>query len=94
MTGISCAQAQQTERNEVPKVYFTKEITPENLVKIYEALGRKAEGKVAVKLSTGEPGNNNYLQPSLIKELVQVSAAPSSSVTRLMAAVVPIRKIT
>lgn len=71
MTGISCAQAQQTERNEVPKVYFTKEITPENLVKIYEALGRKAEGKVAVKLSTGEPGNNNYLQPSLIKGLVQ-----------------------
>lgn len=71
MTGIGCAQAQQTERNEVPKVYFMREITPENLVKIYEALGRKAEGKVAVKLSTGEPGNNNYLQPSLIKELVQ-----------------------
>lgn len=71
MTGIGCAQAQQTERNEVPKVYFMREITPENLVKIYEALGRKAEGKVAVKLSTGEPGNNNYLQPSLIKGLVQ-----------------------
>lgn len=71
MTGIGCVQAQQTERNEVPKVYFMREITPENLVKIYEALGRKAEGKVAVKLSTGEPGNNNYLQPSLIKGLVQ-----------------------
>ena len=40
-------------------------------MKIYETLGRKAEGKVAVKLSTGEPGNNNYLQPSLIKGLVQ-----------------------
>lgn len=55
----------------LPKVYFIKEISSENLVKIYKALGREATGKVAVKLSTGEPGNNNYLQPSLIKDLVQ-----------------------
>lgn len=56
----------------VPKVYFIKDITSENLIKIYEALGRKAEGKnVAVKLSTGEAGNPNYLQPALIKDLVQ-----------------------
>ena len=63
------AQAETT--NQLPKVYFFKEISSENLVKIYEALGRKAEGKVAVKLSTGEPGNNNYLNPNLIKDLVQ-----------------------
>jgi len=55
----------------LPKVYFIKEISSENLVKIYKALGREATGKVAVKLSTGEPGNNNYLQPALIKDLVQ-----------------------
>ena len=56
----------------VPKVYFIKDITSENLIKIYNALGRKAEGKnVAVKLSTGEAGNPNYLQPALIKDLVQ-----------------------
>lgn len=54
-----------------PVVYFTREITPGALVKIYEALGRPATGKVAVKLSTGEPGNNNYLNPNLIKDLVQ-----------------------
>ena len=52
------------------RVYMTKEITPEALVKIYEALGRPAEGKVAVKISTGEPGGHNFLQPSLIKDLV------------------------
>lgn len=72
--GMGCVHAQEktSERiTELPKVYFIKEITSENLVKIYEALGRKAEGKVAVKLSTGEPGNNNYLQPALIKDLVQ-----------------------
>lgn len=70
--GTGCAQAQEKQQAEkdVPKVYFIKEINADNLVKIYKALGRKAKGKVAVKLSTGEPGNNNYLQPALIKDLV------------------------
>ncbi len=54
-----------------PKVYMTREITPEALVKIYEALGRPAEGRVAVKISTGEPGGHNFLQPALVKDLVQ-----------------------
>ena len=48
-----------------------KEINSQNLVKIYEALGREATGKVAVKLSTAEPGGHNFLQPALIKDLVQ-----------------------
>lgn len=76
-----CAQAQTnqkpsqsetspTEEN-LPKVYLYKEISSENLVKIYEALGRKAKGRVAVKVSTGEPGGHNFLQPALIKNLVQ-----------------------
>ncbi len=52
-------------------VYFIKDITPENLQRAYEALGRKAEGKVAVKLSTGEPGNDYHLDPKLIAPLVQ-----------------------
>ncbi len=51
-------------------VYVTRSITPEALVKIYEALGRKAEGRVAVKISTGESGNPNYLKPELIGLLV------------------------
>ena len=50
---------------------MTKEISPEALVKIYEALGREADGKVAVKISTGEPGGHNFLQPSLIEPLVK-----------------------
>lgn len=52
-------------------VYMTKDISPKGLEAVYEALGRKAEGKVAVKLSTGEPGGNYYLSPDLIKGLVQ-----------------------
>lgn len=63
----------QSQGKELPKVYFIKDITSENLIKIYEALGRKAEGKnVAIKLSTGEAGNPNFLQPTLIKDLVQM----------------------
>ena len=71
LAGTHCANAQQTEKAELPKVYFFKEISSENLVKIYEALGRKAKGKVAVKLSTGEPGNNYHLDPNLIRALVK-----------------------
>lgn len=55
---------------EKSKVYVTRDISPESLVKIYQALGRKAEGRVAVKISTGESGNPNYLKPELIKQLV------------------------
>lgn len=63
--------APENGKTEKPIVYFTPEITPEALVNIYEALGRKATGKVAIKLSTGEPGNNNYLNPKLIEKLVR-----------------------
>lgn len=56
---------------EKSRVYFTKEITPESLVKIYEAVGKELKGKVGVKISTGEPGGHNFLNPNLIKELVQ-----------------------
>ena len=55
---------------ESSKVYFTKEITPESLVKIFEAVGRNLPGNVGVKISTGEPGGHNYLKPELIKDLV------------------------
>ncbi len=60
-----------TAANDTAVVYFIKDITPLNIQKVYEALGRKAEGKVAVKLSTGEPGNDYHLDPKLIAPLVQ-----------------------
>ena len=80
--GIGCSSAQEKSKNkpeekndveqtDIPKVYMFKAIDSENLVKIYEALGREATGKVAVKLSTGEPGGHNFLQPALIKDLIQ-----------------------
>ncbi len=69
-SGCSGAAKKPTDGASKPKVYMYKEISSENLLKIYDMLGRKAEGRVAVKLSTGEPGNDNYLNPDLIKDLV------------------------
>ena len=68
----SCGNTtKKTEENYLPKVYMTSDISADGLVKVYEALGVKPEGKVAVKISTGEPGGHNFLQPALIKNLVQ-----------------------
>ena len=55
---------------EKSKVYFSKEITSESIVKIYEALGINLSGKVAVKLHSGEKGNQNYIRPEFVKAIV------------------------
>ena len=53
------------------KVYFTKEITPESVIKMYEKLGKELPGKVAVKLHSGEQGNQNYIRPEFVKAIVE-----------------------
>ena len=79
LTLVACGGSQKQqpteqeaeEMEQTPTVYFTKEITPESLVKIYKALGLEATGRVAVKISTGEGGNPHYLKPTLIRQLVE-----------------------
>ena len=56
---------------EKSKVYFCKEITPENVVKMFKALGRELPGKVAVKVHSGEAGNQNFLRPEFMKPMVE-----------------------
>lgn len=56
-------------------VYFTSDLSPEGLMAVYEALGWEPTGNVAVKLSTGEPPASNYLDPALIRDLVQSADA-------------------
>jgi len=74
MTFASCnSQKQETSAAKADNeavVYLTKDISPEGLVNIYKALGVEAKGRVAVKVSTGEGSNPNYLKPELIKDLV------------------------
>ena len=55
---------------EKAKVYFIKDITPENIVKIYDALKIELPGKVAVKLHSGEEGNQNYMKPEFVKPMI------------------------
>ena len=55
---------------EKSKVYFIKEITPENIIKAYDAVGKKLEGNVAVKMHSGEKGNKNYLRPEFVKDVI------------------------
>ena len=56
---------------EKAKVYFCKEITPENVVKMYKMLNKELPGKVAVKVHSGEEGNQNYLHPEFMKPMVE-----------------------
>lgn len=56
---------------EKAKVYFSKEISPESVVKMYEKLGVELQGKVAVKLHSGEEGNQNYIRPEFVKAIVE-----------------------
>ena len=62
---------QAQEPQEGVAVYLTQDISPEGLLNIYKALGVEAKGRVAIKMSTGEGSNPNYLKPELIKLLVE-----------------------
>lgn len=53
------------------KVYFTKELTPESVVKMYEVLNKELPGRVAVKVHSGEQGNQNYLKPEFMEQIVK-----------------------
>ena len=67
----SFSNAEKEMKNEPAKVYYVKDITPENLIKIYDALGVELKGRVGVKVSTGEAGSRGYLKAELIGPLVQ-----------------------
>lgn len=51
-------------------VYFTKDITKENVLKLYKALGIKLSGNVAIKVHSGEKGNQNFLRPEFFKDII------------------------
>lgn len=54
------------------KVYFTREITPQKVVELYKKLGIELEGNVAIKLHSGEPGNQNFLKPDFFKPVIDL----------------------
>ena len=54
-----------------PKVYFTKEISPQKVIEMYEVLKKPLKGRVAVKVHSGEKGNKNFLRPEFLKPMVE-----------------------
>ncbi len=56
---------------EKAKVYFTKKITPEGMINMFEVLNKQLPGKVAIKVHSGEEGNQNYLRPEFMKPIVE-----------------------
>lgn len=68
---VSSASASESVNAGASTVYFTSDISPQGLMAAYEALNWTPTGKVAAKLSTGEPPASHYLAPDLIKDLVQ-----------------------
>ena len=56
---------------EKSKVFFTRDLSPEGAIRAFEALNKKLEGNVAVKLHSGEPGNQNFLRPAFMKDIVK-----------------------
>ena len=52
------------------KVYFSKDITPEKVAEMYRLAGKELPGKVAVKVHSGEEGNQNFLRPDFWKPVV------------------------
>lgn len=53
------------------KVYFTNKITPDSLLNIYNNIGKKLEGNVAIKIHSGEKGNQNFIKPNFYEKLVR-----------------------
>lgn len=53
------------------KVYFTKKIDAEALIKLYQALGFELSGNVAVKLHSGEKGNQNFVKPEFLRPMIE-----------------------
>ena len=56
---------------EKPKVYFTRDLSPAGAIRAFDMLGIKLEGNVAVKLHSGEPGNQNFLRPAFMRDIVE-----------------------
>jgi uncharacterized Fe-S center protein len=68
---VETTPVSSVEITDKPSVYMTTDISPDGLLAVYNALGRTAAGKVAVKVHTGEPGGNNFLKPAFIASLVR-----------------------
>ena len=71
LAGILTKAAETGKAGAVPKVYFTRNLSPESVIRMYRALGISLPGKVAVKVHSGEKGNQNFLRPEFLRPMVE-----------------------
>ncbi|MGL4987038.1 MAG: DUF362 domain-containing protein [Treponemataceae bacterium] len=69
--GAKKATKETQKSSKTPTVYFTKDISSEAIVKLYEALQTPLQGKVALKVHTGEPNAQYFIKPSMVKDIVR-----------------------
>ena len=75
---------------EKSKVYFTRNITSENVLKMYKVLNIELQGRVCVKVHSGEAGNQNYLKPLFFKDVIDY-LKPGDCLVRNNTKVIPAR---
>lgn len=79
---MSVIAISMTAHAKQPKVYVTRDLSPEAIVKVYKALGRKAKGRVALKISTGESEKTGYLRPEMLKPICdEVTSKAGNTIT-------------
>ncbi len=70
-------------------VYFTREITPEKVIELYHKLGYDLPGKVAVKVHTGEKGNQNFIRPTFWKPMLELKTTLPMAMRSKVFATIP-----
>lgn len=71
LAGVLTRAAGTGKNAQLSSVYFTRELSPESVIRMYRALGLSLPGKVAVKVHSGEKGNQNYLRPEFLRPMVE-----------------------
>ena len=71
LAGVLARAAETGNAGSVSRVYFTRAISPESVIRMYRALGLRLPGKVAVKVHSGEKGNQNFLRPEFLRPMVE-----------------------
>ena len=61
---------ERSQMSECAKVYFSREITPEKVLELYRMAGKELKGNVAIKVHSGEVGNQNFLRPEFWKPVI------------------------
>lgn len=84
LSSQSCQTFEDVEQADTATVYVTRDLSPEALVRIYDAVGRPAEGRIALKISTGESSETGYIRPEVMKPLIDHLNIPEGNTVTIV----------